>query len=1730
MSAPQDPRLDERRLKEFFAELGDRAQAWIPTWGLADGQHDFGRALLQIAARFNSEVAERLDRTGDKMRRGFLDWLSVPRKAARPARVPVVFRLADSAQEAVLASAPVQLQADAAGTPVVFETEEDVRVVPGRLAVVVGIDTEKDAYFLPPLGPPLGLSDLQPAEPLPTQWRLKSFASAGATKLQLDPELGLAEGLILGANGRQYRIVKLDKDLVTIEPPLETELAESTLISKVMTFSPFDGEARNWQEHVLYLGDDELLNIESEATIEIVGAIELREGYAWEYSGKRDPNDEVDWVPFKLDDNRQKVVNDALVLTKLKGEVLQKKIGEKDSAVNCRWIRAFRKTVGPADKPFSADGLSIRVNASACGNQPTVCPPTDITESPVADAMANSTPLVLDNIFLPFGREPRQFDAFYLGSAEAFSKEGAQVRICFELADPTFESLAAVRGSGPFANRVIVGVGRDNGLHLFQFIPQDGTISRLFDRDALRPPIPGDSGTVPASTKPLGLNPKCRPVIRTANYDFFVEVASAGTIWTWHENANDEKLSGWQAAFDPLPEDPDDPARIDDIVPIIKGSQPLKVVLSSCRLLVHDGTEWSQKEMSDNTGAPLGLTLVALSPIWEDAGGGLDGLQAGADMVGVSSDNRLYRVTTDGECTALPLIFGPNDEELVDAGTAPANSTCSLGAIRPAAHLVGTTLTVVSANQARNKLVVYRGDPDSNIAPLVDRIVLPSNDQIIGATVELSFVKAELQFSVLCKTPAGGTYAASWQPFAAGTIVKDVLFRSNVSSLGSLGGAPVTLPAHIVAPGARGDLFVAAFNSSQRHELALPAANPDEDGVVLSSTVDPFVPGDAFSVDNNPDAYAVVEALNIPPDPEILYPVAPPVGPVGNDPELRAYRRNDPPNPPFNGIINDPTHLALDNPNDTKTVQGTFLLIRDQAINEEVSEVISIQTNIAELFPPLSLTGQVSYWVPEAVVGRIAPIIRLDPVSSGTWPASILENARLYFTGSVEPQVQRAKVFAPDKTSHPTVIALQTPWVTSPAASANYVIDATLGDWQHLLADTSSNPEISWEYSNGAAWESLILEEETTINFKNTGAVRFRVPSNIAAVDWAGKTNHWIRARLIGGDYGREQVTVRTKTLPNETEQTIERSSKDIRAPSVIRLHISYGFCKEVPPKFVLAEDSGTIRDQSEANRTAGAIVEAFVPLAEMLRRLSDAAVSLPVTDDCPPECNGKARQPEAAQPSADAPSLSSRSLFIGLDATPSEAPVNVLLLVEERNHTLFAPMTIEALIANRFERIIANDATRALGESGVLGMTFTIPPTRADLFSQKGLTWLRLTPRANPSGEWKPALRGAYLNAVWASAAESLTRELLGSSDGAPNMVVRLARPPVLLNTLELRVKEPLDDQEHAQLHKENPANVVSEVSELDGRTSHWVLWKQVVDPNDEPPDARVYALDESIGEIRFGDGRHGRIPPIGRDSIVAFRYKRTEPGSAENGTVPGNLIAARTSLNLVSPVATVETVTAADEAAGGAPPENDDRVLRFGYSRLRHRDRAVTLQDLEDLTGESSPDIAQAHAFARHGSVRLVVIMRGKKPAPTTAQRRELRTYLLARAPASLGMTNALRIAGPNIRRLRLELTLRVSSLDKAGRLGNWVKEKVERFFDTSTGGVDEGGWPLGASPSEDDLAFALLDAADLESIKKITLYEVDADDGEQPWPALLKPTELAMLDPDPLRIHFETSEEPI
>ena len=1703
MKPPRAPGLDSRRTAELSAELRERAQAWIPSWGLHDSEGDFGSALLEIAARFSAEVTERFDGAGEKMRRGFLDWLAVPREAARPARVPVVFALAETAQENVLASAPVRLQADAGGAPVVFETETDVRVIPGRIDLVVGADADRDAFYLPAPG----LSDLQPFEPLPTAWQLKSFAAAGSGTLQLDPEAGLVAEMIVLAGGQQYRLIQVDRDIVSIDPPLAAELPASAPVIKVTTFAPFDGTARNRQEHALYLGHLDLLNIEAPATLSVVGARILGTGVAWEYWGKVEGSDDEGWQPLTVVDDPEQP--DAIVLKKPAGAIEPHELkAGSNSRWRSRWIRAYTTSVSGA--PPLLRSLEIRVNCLPLSS----CPPaaSGAPASPAAEAMANTTPLVLDNIFFPLGKEPRQFDAFYLGSEEAFSKKGAKVQLCFEMADPTFSALSVVR-EGTLANSVLAGVAKDRALHLMQFNAATGAVTKFRQREPLQPPLPGYLGVVePGNAIALDAQPRWRlPMWHEPEFlgtGCLVGVSAGAAIWAWRELEVPllQSLSGW-VNLGSLPAGTASPLDPVDGLVHLGGAPPKLAALRGTRLYLRDlaaGSQWAEIETKDGTNNTVSLESIV--PVLLETPGGLV-TSTTEGLVGVSGDNKLYMVTTAGLCTQL----SPTD---VDTDVRPV-------AVRNTAG----DLVVAVANATTGDLVMFHSAHGE--APPV---TLDGNaPKLVGFDV-VRFVPAaggSVFYFMASVQTQHGSYLASWIPHDAAGASIQVFTAPVLPDAGAFGGSPVQIGQRIVVPGTRADVFVSEFDPA----LRIPRQATIDTGVVVPDSIPALAAGDLIvrSDGNVPPkpVKRVITQAGVAQTGEVFYPIDLPfpAGATGLD----AYDVSN----TLAGTFTSPNKLTLD-ANDLETEVDDWLLMDNRFYEIDTLDKTSIPWVAKISSPtgdPMPTTG--TYVRPIATGGRIAPFMKLDPATNGDWDAGLLSRIPLIFPAE-DPHRQTAKAFSVALGNKPVIVVLAEEFQSPVNVPAEFVVDAAVGEWQRLLGDTSTNPALSWEYWNGKGWWGLDVSLDGTLNLKTSGAVRFDVPADIASSDWAGKTNHWIRARLIGGDYGREKITTTSKTVNGVTEQTIDRSLDGIRAPSVVKLHISYRVCEGVQPAFVVAQDSGSMRDQSDANRTAGAIVDAFVPLGLTLGRLANAPVPEETVEDCPPGCQcrgqgaavtGTAGAIALATAPVAARSATGRSILIGLTAAPSDAPVNILLLVDaERDHTVLAPMTIEALVADRFVPIVAEDKTRALGESGLLSMTFAVKPTPRDLFG-KTLTWLRLTPTEGVAGRaWLPTLRGAYLNAVWASATETLTRELLGSSDGAPNLTFTLARPPVLRGTLELRVKEPLGDEDRAALQQSGQGQVLSNV---EGMPGDWVLWRRATDPGDESPGARVYALDESTGEIRFGDGLHGAIPPIGRDSIVAFSYQRTEPPAPGSDAVPANAVGPRAEFNLVSPVESVEAVIAADQAAGGAPPESDDRVLRFGFARLRHRGRAVGARDLEDLALGSSPDIAQARCLIRGDRIRLVIVMRGRNPQPTAAQIRELRRLLLDAAPPSLAAPNTLTIEGPAVRRLRVDLGLRVATLDHAGAVAQDVKKRLIGLFDPATGGLDRDGWALGENPTEGDIALALIDTARLDSIGGVGLREDKGQGLESVWPETIKPNELVMLADDPVRLHFETAE---
>ena len=213
-------------------------------------------------------------------------------------------------------------------------------------------------------------------------------------------------------------------------------------------------------------------------------------------------------------------------------------------------------------------------------------------------------------------------------------------------------------------------------------------------------------------------------------------------------------------------------------------------------------------------------------------------------------------------------------------------------------------------------------------------------------------------------------------------------------------------------------------------------------------------------------------------------------------------------------------------------------------------------------------------------------------------------------------------------------------------------------------------------------------------------------------------------------------------------------------------------------------------------------------------------------------------------------------------------------------------------------------------------------------LFGTEGF-WLRAS--LPDSENWEPHLKGVYINAVPAQQASSFQQELLGGS-AEPNLSLPLSNPSILPDSLELRVRETLSEEEREQLNLQASTSTgddqaVTQYPDI-SLEGDWVRWHRVDSFIGRGPEERIFRLDAEKGVITFGNDQ-GRIPPAGRNNIRAIHYKT---GGGLQGNLPAYSITA-----LKSALESVETIANPIAAAGGTASPDLTQQLRGAPAKLR-------------------------------------------------------------------------------------------------------------------------------------------------------------------------------------------------
>ncbi len=613
----------------------------------------------------------------------------------------------------------------------------------------------------------------------------------------------------------------------------------------------------------------------------------------------------------------------------------------------------------------------------------------------------------------------------------------------------------------------------------------------------------------------------------------------------------------------------------------------------------------------------------------------------------------------------------------------------------------------------------------------------------------------------------------------------------------------------------------------------------------------------------------------------------------------------------------------------------------------------------------------------------------------------------------------------------------------------------------HLdTSDLTPDPKLSWEYWNGTGWQALTIVNDTTDRFLQSGdkeVIEFYCPEDIEETEVSGQKNYWIRVRIVGGDYGREEYTLEESiNRATDKREVTTKAERKYKLPVIRNLTISYSFEKKEELQYCLTYNNLAHRDKTSESRTQGLSFQPFVPL-------DDTRLNLYLGFDSP---------------------LKSGPIRIFFDA--KELPFNA-----DKKPKL--EWTYSSVDKNIWGELNYLDATEGLIKADILEL---IGPSDFSAHSRLGdyLYWVK---GSLVEGEYEdsPLLDGIYPNTTWAFQAETIKNEILGSSDGEPDQTFSFLKFPVIKGQ-EIRVREILSEEEKQALIELPGEDAIHEVKDETGKvTEIWVLWKEAPDFFDSTEHSRHYTLDRATGEIQFGDGINGMIPPVGDDNIKAFLYQAG--GGAEGNVKAGEI------KTLKSAVAGVDKASNTVAADGGADTATLDEMLEIGPAMISHRNRAVTAEDFEWLAKEASRKVVKVRCLpninngmkTEVGWVTVIIVpdLLEDKPFPSLELRRKVRRYLEAHSANTLTSADHIYLDGPSYIEIGVSVDIFVSSIDVAYEVEREVRAKLNAFFHPLTGGPERKGWDFGRNVSASDI-YALLE--DIEGVDHVENLRLTSD----------------------------------
>lgn len=437
---------------------------------------------------------------------------------------------------------------------------------------------------------------------------------------------------------------------------------------------------------------------------------------------------------------------------------------------------------------------------------------------------------------------------------------------------------------------------------------------------------------------------------------------------------------------------------------------------------------------------------------------------------------------------------------------------------------------------------------------------------------------------------------------------------------------------------------------------------------------------------------------------------------------------------------------------------------------------------------------------------------------------------------------------------------------------------------------------------------------------------------------------------------------------------------------------------------------------------------------------------------------------------------IEERAIYLGFQTPPWGGPIKILFHLNSNNIKKPNPLKWEYYSQQGFKEISVIDETEHFNKTGIVTFSIKNDFKRRRLFNQN-CYWIRITDIHNYYETEKefPFIEGIFMNTAKAKACQSYERQQFQISNYEINHELTLAKGEVL--SIELWINEGIGEEK-------------------------WIKWEEVSDFLNSTSYDSHYVLNSYQGIVTFGDGVHGRVPPASEQNNVRTAY-RTGGGIYTNvGACQINKL--EKSIGFISEVSNPQAFL------GGYDREQRQEAMERNSALLKHRNRAITSKDYEEIAKEYSGSIHKVTCFKHRneygkreeGVITLCVVQKEYEYGYLSFQelKRQIFEYMKNKVSQSVLNGNMLRIVEPVLVKIYVNLQVYIKDFELVFSIRKQIKSRLEQFLHPLYGNVNKQGFEISEIPEAVQIKNAVYDVEGLLSISHLSLAYYLCKGGEE------------------------------